>query len=321
MTSYRFRAQQDSPRLDKLLADTIPALSRSRARKLIQEGRVTLEGSRVKPTHPVTRGQEVTVKIPPQPDRLPLPEDFPVEFIHVEGSLAVVNKPPGLVVHPAAGSMAGTLVNALLFHLGPLPGEGQEDRPGIVHRLDKNTSGILVVARTQEALQYLQAEFARRRVSKEYLAITAGVPREKAGSITLAIGRHETKRKKMAAKLKGGREAATGYEVIEEFASHALVLARPLTGRTHQIRVHLRSLGTPVLCDSTYSRRGTVYASELLGGKRQKGEKPLLARQALHAHRLSFSHPQTGSRVSFEAPLPEDMRVTLEVLRSRRGNC
>jgi 23S rRNA pseudouridine1911/1915/1917 synthase len=316
--SHRIVAQHDCARLDKFLTESLPELSRSRARALIQEGSATLDGNRVKPTHRVRRGQEVIVTIGPEPQKELPPEDAPVDFVHVDDAIAIVNKPPGIVIHPGAGNplKAGTLVNALLYHLGPLPAQEQEDRPGIVHRLDKGTSGILVVARTIAALRFLQGEFSGRRVDKEYLAITAGVPRQQQGTITVGIGRHETKRKKMAAKLRGGRDATTAYEVVESFGSHALLLARPLTGRTHQIRVHLRWLGTPVLCDPTYSRKKSVCASELAGRKKGKGEKPVLSRQALHAKRISFNHPATGERVTFEAPLPEDMQDVLEILRS-----
>ena len=271
----------------------------------------------MKPHHEVSRGQEAVVRVPAPEACKPLAENMPVDFVHVDDTIAVVNKPAGLVVHPAAGNESGTLVNALLHHLGELPGEGQEDRPGIVHRLDKDTSGLIVVARTREALTRLQEDFARRKVNKEYLAITSGVPREPSGEITAAIGRHETKRKKMAAKAEGGRDARTDYQVLEDFRTHALARLKPLTGRTHQIRVHLRSLGTPVLCDATYSRRKSVTASELLGRRKCKGEPAILARQALHACRLSFVHPSTGERTEFEACLPADMERALEILRSR----
>jgi 23S rRNA pseudouridine1911/1915/1917 synthase len=173
---------------------------------------VTLDGRHVRPTHRVSRGQEIVLTIPPESREELQPEDRPVSFVHVDEFIAVVNKAPGVVVHPAAGNRSGTLVNALLFHLGALPAEGQEDRPGIVHRLDKGTSGLLVVARTPEALHFLQLEFAQRRVQKEYLAITAGVPRGHSGTVTAAIGRDETKRKKMAVKAYGGRKAVTRYE-------------------------------------------------------------------------------------------------------------
>jgi 23S rRNA pseudouridine1911/1915/1917 synthase len=315
--SRRIVVQSSSSRLDRFLASSLPGLTRSRARSLIEEGRVTLDGKCVKATHKVERGQEVVVLMPPAPDSRPQPQDMPVSFIHIDDSIAVVNKPPGLVVHPAAGNVSGTLVNALLYHLGPLPGEGQEDRPGVVHRLDKGTSGVLVVARTAEALRLLQEEFAARRVEKLYMSITDGVPHPASGSIDAPLGRHSTKRKRMAVKAQGGREARTTYEVVEDFSSHALLRLRPLTGRTHQIRVHLKSLGTPVLCDPTYSKRKSLYASELLRRRRGKDERPLLARPALHAFRLAFTHPGTGGRVSFEASLAEDMEQTLQVLRTR----
>jgi 23S rRNA pseudouridine1911/1915/1917 synthase len=317
--SRKVIAEKNSNRLDKFLADSLPDMTRSRARALIEQGKVTLNGKRVKPTQAVQRGQEVVVTIPPEPDSRPKPENLPVSFIHVDVSIALVNKPPGLVVHPAAGNLSGTLVNALLHHLGPLPGEEQEDRPGIVHRLDKGTSGILVVARTEESLRFLQQEFAQRRIEKTYVSITDGVPRSPSGTIDAPVGRHETKRKRMSVKVEGGRSALTTYKVVEDYETHALLHLMPQTGRTHQIRVHLKSLGTPVLCDPTYSRRKRLYASELLGKKKEKGEEPLLARSALHAFSLAFTHPQTGNRVSFEAPLADDMEQTVQALRMYAG--
>jgi len=314
---HRIIALKDCPRLDKFVAESMEGISRSLARSLIKQGRVTLEGRHVKHTHPVSRGEKVEVNVPPETSHAILPENLPVNFIHIDDAIAVVNKPAGMVVHPAAGNRTRTLVNALLYHLGPMPAEGQGDRPGVVHRLDKDTSGLLVTARTMESLRSLQSQFAARTVEKEYMAITSGVPGSKTGLITLAIGRHETKRKKMAAKREGGRAAQTRYEVLEDYSTHALVRLMPLTGRTHQIRVHLKSLGTPVLCDSKYSKKGIVRKSELLGQGKKKGEKPVLARQALHACRLSFDHPETGERTIFEAPVPGDMKAVLDLLRAK----
>lgn len=317
--SRRIIAQRSSSRLDKFLADSLPGLTRSRARSIIRDARVTLDGKLVKATHKVQCGQEVVVVLPPEPTGHPSPEDIALSFIHIDDYIAVVNKPPGLVVHPAAGNISGTLVNALLYHLGPLPHEGQEDRPGIVHRLDKGTSGVLVVARTAEALRLLQEQFAARRVEKLYISITDGVPRPASGSIDAPVGRHSTKRKRMSVKTAGGRDARTDYEVIEDFSSHALLRLRPHTGRTHQIRVHLKSLGTPVLCDPTYSKRKRLYASELSCLRKESDEQPLLARPALHACRLAFTHPGTGERVQYEASLAADMEQTLQVLRTHAG--
>jgi 23S rRNA pseudouridine1911/1915/1917 synthase len=315
---HKIVAQEDCPRLDKFVAEHLPEISRSKALTLVLKQLVTLEGRHAKPTHQVFKGQKVVVRISPEPEEIVGPEDMPVEFIYRDDFIAVVNKPPRLVVHPAAGNQTGTLVNALLYHLGPLPGEGQENRPGIVHRLDKDTSGVLVIARTAASLLELQRQFAQRKVEKEYRAITVGVPGQETGSITLPIGRDKTKRKKMVTKIDGGREAATSYEVLENYSTHALLRVLPLTGRTHQIRVHLRSLGIPVLCDSTYSKKGSVRECELLGKKREKGEKPVLSRQALHAHKLSFNHPETGERVMFETPLPADMQAVLDILRAHQ---
>jgi len=317
-TTYEIIAEDNYPRLDKFISDKIPELSRSKARVLIEQKLVTLDGRFVKPTYSLTAGQTVVVTVPPEPSEIPQPQNLPINFVYKDDHIAVINKQPDFVVHPGTGNKMGTLVNALLYHLGDLPSADQENRPGIVHRLDKNTSGLIVVARTKEALLALKKQFAERIVEKEYLAITDGIPLIKEGTINLGIGRHATKRKIMAAKAQGGREATTNYAVIDIFPKYALVLAKPLTGRTHQIRVHLKSIGTPVLCDSTYSRRNRVYAWELMKTSKNKGEEPLLARQALHAYKLSFLHPKTGKQVTYETDLPSDMQNVLDVLRSMR---
>ena len=238
---------------------------------------------------------------PPRPTHL-VPQDLPLDVVFEDDAVVVVNKPSGLTVHPGAGQPDGTLANALAWHLKDLPELGGSDRPGIVHRLDKETSGILVVARTELAQRRLSAAFAERTVGKTYLATVHGIPRDAAGHIDAPIGRMPNHRTKMTVR-EGGRDAQTGWKVAEAMPRHALVRCHPRTGRTHQIRVHLKHLGHPIVGDGLYGMPG------------HPGEDAT-ARLMLHAHRLEFPHPTSGERVAFEAPLPPEYEATLAALRS-----
>ncbi|MEX0765875.1 MAG: RluA family pseudouridine synthase [bacterium] len=287
-------------RLDAFLARHLPALSRSRIKTLIASGRVSLDGARAKPATPVRRGQRVEVEVPAQPRREVEPEPIPLDVLYEDGSLMVINKPAGLAVHPGAGRARGTLANAILARVPQL--RNDTDRPGIVHRLDKDTSGALVVAKTPEAQDVLQAQVAARTVDRRYVALVHGDVQQLEGTIAARIGRHPRRRTKMAVRP-DGREAVTRYRVVERFPGFTLIEARLLTGRTHQIRVHFAHLGHPVVGDPLYGGR-----RETLG----------LTRQALHAWRLGFTHPQTGNVMSFEAPLAEDIAQVLAWLRARK---
>jgi 23S rRNA pseudouridine1911/1915/1917 synthase len=305
-------------RLDRFLASQLPKISRSALKNLIKEGRITVEGQAKKAHHILREGEKVIVWLPRA--RLPCepqPQNIPLEILYEDESLLTINKQAGLVVHPAAGHEDDTLVNAVLYHIGSHKPDSLPQRQGIVHRLDRDTSGVMVVAKNQKACESLSAQFKSYQVKKSYLAITRGVPKTPSGTIALPIGRHQKKRKKMTVR-ENGRLAVTEYRVLEEFGDFALILSEPKTGRTHQIRVHLKSLGTPVLCDATYSRRSFLYESELRGEKRKSNEKPLIARQALHAKTLTVRHPLTGQVITFEAPLPADFQETLEALRRRK---
>ncbi|WP_168720262.1 RluA family pseudouridine synthase [Thermosulfurimonas marina] len=292
----------EGKRLDVFLSERLPGLTRSRIKRLISEGRVSIsEEGKIKPSRPVRAGEEILVRVPP-PEEVPLePEPVPLEILYEDEDLAVIVKPPGVVVHPAVGHLRGTLVHGLLGRLSGLSGVGGSLRPGIVHRLDKDTSGLMVVAKNDRAHLRLAAMFKGREVEKWYLALVHGVPEPRSGRITVPIGRHPVHRKKMLAGAPRGREAETFYRVREVFRKWALLEVRPVTGRTHQIRVHLSHLGHPIVGDVLY------------GGKRPGG--PPAARQMLHAWRLSFVHPVTGKRMVFEAPLPEDFENILEELR------
>ena len=281
------RCEGREERLDKLLAtDT---LTRSRAAALIREGQVSVNGIVVnQPSFKPRIGDEVVITLPESADSVNEAEDIPISILYEDDSLAVVIKPCGMVVHPAAGNESGTLVNALLFHLDRLSGIGGEKRPGIVHRLDKDTSGLLIVAKDDQAHAELSRQLSAREMEKHYLALVAGQMKGTDGSIDLPIGRSLKDRKKMAPRP-DGRSALTYWTVLDQRADRALLDVRLVTGRTHQIRVHMAAAGHPVLGDPLYAARGTPKAARLM----------------LHAWRLRFAHPKTGEELRFEAP-PEE---------------
>jgi 23S rRNA pseudouridine1911/1915/1917 synthase len=297
-----------SERLDTFLRGRFPAVSRGAIQRLIEQGHIRVNGRIVKPTHAPRAGEEVEVHWPEARPAEAQPEEMPLDILHEDDALLVLNKPPGLVVHPAAGHEEHTLVNALLHHCaGQLSGIGGVARPGIVHRLDKETSGCLVVAKNDETHLALSAQFATRKVEKVYHAILCGeLPRDR-GEIRAAIARHPSHRKRMAVNDDFGREARTGYQVLERLRGATLVEAILHTGRTHQIRVHFQFLGFPLVGDATYGNRQNQRLADLTGYT--------APRQMLHAHRLAFLHPQTAKRLSFEAPRPEDFLDAVAALR------
>ena len=296
-------------RLDRHLAVAFPELSRSRLSALIDEGHVRLDGRPAKPSARLRGGETVELLVPPPVPATPKPEDLPLSVLYEDADLVAIDKAAGMVVHPAAGNWEGTVVNALLYRVTDLSGVGGELRPGIVHRLDKETSGCLVVAKSEFALAKLQASFKAREVEKVYLALVHGQPKDEARVETL-YGRHPVHRKRFTSKVKEGKPALTLYKVRERFEGAAAVEVDLRTGRTHQIRVHLAETGHPLLGDALY------------GGKRKAPARVLeateaLGRQALHAWKLTFPHPRTGKRVALEAPLPADLQRALAVLRGR----
>jgi 23S rRNA pseudouridine1911/1915/1917 synthase len=298
-----------SERLDAFLRRQFPALSRGAVQRLIEQGHITVNGNPTKATHTPRAGEVVRIEFPEAQPAAAQPEDIPLEILFEDKSLLVLNKPSGIVVHPAAGNEEHTLVNALLHHCeGELSGIGGVARPGIVHRLDKETSGCLVVAKNDETHVALSAQFAGRTVEKFYLAIVCGIVPRDAGNIHAAIARHPTHRKRMAVHDDDdGRPAHTGYRVIERLNHATLVEAELHTGRTHQIRVHFQHLGFPVAGDDTYGQRQTKKLAELTHYK--------APRVLLHAHKLAFTHPSTGKKVKFTAPIPADMEDALKFLR------
>lgn len=310
----RLTARLDQPlRLDRFLADQLPDWSRTVLARLIEGGHVRVDGAPARPRTPVGRGEAVEVDLPDLDAPVLLAEDIPLTVLHRDDAVLVLDKPAGMTVHPAGGAGGGTLVNALLGACGDLPGDAA--RPGLVHRLDKGTSGVMVVALTARALEGLAGQFRRRSVEKEYLAVVWGRPAQDQGVVSLPLGRKPGHRTRQAVRMEGGRASQTEWRVLERYPGHAQVLARPRTGRTHQIRVHMTALGHPILCDADYGGGGPVTASELAGERSSPGERPVLARPFLHARRLVFDHPVSGLRMGFESPPPADLAATLDVLR------
>jgi 23S rRNA pseudouridine1911/1915/1917 synthase len=299
-------------RLDRWLARHVAGQSRSRLQALIEQRHVTVDGAAGRASARLRAGQRVRVAIPEPAAAVPAPEAIPLAIVHEDAHLVVIDKPAGLVVHPGAGRDSGTLVNALLHHVRDLSGVGGVLRPGIVHRLDRGTSGLLVVAKDDATHRELARQFASREVEKEYLALVLGVPQRKQATIAAPIGRDPVQRKKMSVRASRGREARSQYAVVEAFDGAALLRVRIMTGRTHQIRVHLASLGHPVAGDATYG--GTRPPSSRRSAARQALRN--LVRPALHAARLAFTHPATGARVAFESPLPADLAGVVGELRA-----
>jgi len=296
-------------RLDRLLATRLAALSRSRLKQLVEAGRVTMGGATVRdPSLRVKPGQVFELSLPPPVADRPQPQAMDLAIVHEDEHLLVLDKPAGLVVHPAPGNPDQTLVNALLAHCGEsLAGIGGVKRPGIVHRLDKDTSGLMVVAKTELAQTRLAADFAARRINRAYHAVTWGVPRPGEGEISSLIGRSPSNRKKMAVLRSGGKPAVTRYKVLRAFKdAAALVECRLATGRTHQIRVHLSERGHPLIGDRTYGNTRSLARLRTLPPA-VRAVAAAFPRQALHAVLIGFRHPASGDYVQFISPLPKDI--------------
>lgn len=296
--------QAEGIRLDVWLHETMPALSRARIQGLIRDGMITINGARTVPRKSLHAGMTVCVRIPPTVPVETVAQDIPLSILHEDSDIIVVDKPPGLVVHPAAGHADGTLVNALLYHCRDLAGVGGERRPGIVHRLDKDTSGAMVVAKHDAAMDALVRQFSNREVRKEYLALVRGIPLPAEGSVETLVGRSRHDRKKMSARPATGRTAVTHYCLIEALEGAGLLRVTIETGRTHQIRVHMAHLGHAILGDTQYGSRSMNPAG---------GITP--PRQMLHAALLGLKHPRTNRRMKFRAPIPADMQQAIEALR------
>jgi 23S rRNA pseudouridine1911/1915/1917 synthase len=294
-------------RLDTFLRAKFPAVSRGTLQRLMEEGHILVDGKSVKPNHSPRAGQTVSIHWPQPRPAEAQPQEIPLDVLFEDKDFLVINKPAGMVVHPAAGHDDSTLVNALLHHCaGQLSGIGGVARPGIVHRLDKETSGCLVVAKTDSAHMALAEQFAGRSLEKIYHALVCGVMPDDSGDIEAAIARHPTHRKRMAAVDKG-REAHTSFEVLERMKHVTFVEAGLHTGRTHQIRVHFQHIGFPIVGDFVYGKRHNVRIVDETGCE--------VSRQMLHASRIALKHPRTKKQMKFEAPLPKDFQAALKCFR------
>lgn len=297
-------------RLDAFLRSRFPAMSRGAVQRLIEQGHIRVDGRPVKATHHPRAGERVEIEWPAPQPATARPQEMPLEILFEDDDLLVLNKPPGVVVHPSVGHEESTLVNALLHHCdGKLSGIGGVARPGIVHRLDKETSGCLVIAKNDPTHLALSTQFAGREVEKIYHAIACGAVAPAKGDIRAAIARHPTHRKCMAVTDGGGRDAWTSYRVLESLEGATLVEAVLHTGRTHQVRVHFKHLGFPLVGDLTYGRRQNARLTESTGHT--------APRQMLHAQKLAFRHPGTERRLAFESPWPEDFQETIERLKAK----
>lgn len=303
MEYFTFAAEKEDAgqRIDVFLADNMEALSRSGIQRLLEQGHIRLNGGGVKANYRLREKDVMDIEIPEAKETEILPENIPLDILYEDEAVIVVNKPQGMVVHPAPGHYTGTLVNALLFHCGDgLSGINGEKRPGIVHRIDKDTSGVLMAAKTNAAHQFLAEQLAQHSITRKYNAIVFNGFSEDAGTVDKPIGRSPQERKKMAITEKGGRRAVTHYKVLERLEKFTLIEAQLETGRTHQIRVHMASIGHPLLGDLVYGPKKQPFS---------------LAGQTLHARVLGFQHPLTGKYMEFEAPLPPYFETLLERLR------
>jgi len=289
-------------RLDVFLAENLEE-SRSFLQKGILEGWVKVNGACVKPNYKLKAQDHITVNVPPPTQPSIAPENIPLDIIFEDGDILVVNKPRGMVVYPAPGNFSGTLINAALFHTKDLSMRAGAMRPGIVHRLDKDTSGVIVLAKTDSAHKNIAMQLKNRQVTKVYRALVWGKVQEDAATINAPIGRHQVFRTKMQVTLKNSREAVTHFKVLERFKDFTLLELTIETGRTHQIRVHMQYIGHPVVGDPVYSKRKAPFN---------------IQGQALHAYKLGFCHPSTGQYMEFTAPIPDDMKAILEFLRKEK---
>ncbi|MFB0552121.1 MAG: RluA family pseudouridine synthase [Phycisphaerae bacterium] len=303
-------------RLDKYLHNRFSNLSRRFIQDAIRAGSIKVNGKIAKQSYKLNPGDKIDLTLPEPPSKEILPEDIPLNIIYEDSCLIVLNKQPGILVHPARGNTHGTLVNALVFYSDELSSGLGEFRPGIVHRLDKNTTGVMVVAKDDTTQWKIARQFEHRQVNKNYLAIVHGTPELTADRIKVPLGIHPRIREKYAIRPEIGKEAITFYEVLEPFRGFSLLRLTPETGRTHQIRVHLSYIKHPIVADDMYG--GSVVYPWQLADAEPAVQQPVISRVALHAYMLEFKHPKTDEMVKFEAPLPEDMQNLLNMLRKYR---
>jgi 23S rRNA pseudouridine1911/1915/1917 synthase len=306
-----------SDRIDKYLSHRFPDYSRTFIQKLIKDGGIIANGNPVKSSYTPVPGDRIVAKIPTLRKERIEPEEIDLDIIYEDEWLIVVNKPSDIVVHPSRGHQSGTLVNGVAYHCKKLSERGGALRPGIVHRLDRDTTGVILMVKDESVHEEIARQFEHRKVKKEYVAICEGHVELDSDIIEARIGNHPRAKEKMSVRPDTGKTAKTIYKVAERIGNFTIIRCFPHSGRTHQIRVHLRHLGHPVVCDAQYGHRKTIYLSDLTGGEHHPAEKPLLARQALHARRLTIYHPELGKDMTFEAELPADMRSFIDALRDQ----
>lgn len=295
----------ESARCDKYIAECVEGVSRSYIKRLFEDGKILVNNAPKSASYKLKAGDVISFSLPEAEEIDAIPEDIALDIVYEDDELLVINKPRGMVVHPAPGNSTGTLVNAVLFHCnGKLSGINGKMRPGIVHRIDKDTTGLLVVAKTNDAHQFLSDQLTDRSLSREYYALVHGNIKEDSGMVDAPIARSENDRKKMTVTYKNSREAVTDFFVEERFGIYTLVRCKLRTGRTHQIRVHMKHIGHPIVGDKTYG---------------VKKEEFNLTGQLLHAGKIGFIHPVTNEKVYYTAPLPEDFEKVLSLLRARSG--
>ena len=316
---FTIRGRVSTRRLDQYLAAALPDFSRTFLQRLIRDGHVLVNGQPEKPSYAIRRGDRIDVAIDLPEGPAVAGEDIPLDILYEDEHLLAINKPPDMVVHPAKGHQSGTLVNALVGYTQTLSSVYGELRAGIVHRLDRDTSGVILAVKTDAAHTALARQFEARTVEKHYVAVVEREPELDADLIDVPLGRSRHHPEAVAVVRRGGKSARTIYRVQRRFRGFAQLDVELLTGRTHQIRVHLAHIGHPVVADGTYGTRHALYRSELLGEKPGEDEAPLIERQALHAHRIAIAHPATGERMEFTAPLPDDIRRLLAALEELRG--
>ena len=305
-------------RIDRYLASRLPDYSRTFLQKLVKEGAVLVNGRTVKSSYDIQKGDFISVRVPVLEESKIVPEDIPIDIVYEDDYLMLINKPYDMVVHPAGRHHCGTVVNALAFHCQNLSQVNGPLKAGIVHRLDRDTSGIMLTIKSDAVHSQIAMQFEKRSVKKEYLAVVEGELMLDSDEISLPIARHIIDSQKMAVRHDIGKEAVSIYEVVERFRGYTLVKVMPKTGRTHQIRVHMRAIGHPVVADFMYSSQESCYLSDLLQKEREEGELPIIDRQALHAHRIEFFHPIHNKKMEFEVDLPDDISALVKTLRDVR---
>ncbi|MFP4177028.1 MAG: RluA family pseudouridine synthase [Planctomycetota bacterium] len=313
--SFDISSSPTIDRIDAYLAERFPDYSRSFIKTLINDGGILVNGEAIKPAYTPRRGDHVTANVPVQRGDPVQPENIELDIIYEDRWIIVLNKAPDMVVHPSRGHQTGTLLNGVAHHCKHLSQHGGDLRPGVVHRLDRDTTGAIVMIKDDAVHEEIARQFADREVKKEYLAICEGRMELDQDLIEARIGDHRRHRTKMAIRPDVGKKAQTAYEVVERLLDFTIVRCYPRSGRTHQIRLHLRHAGYPIVCDRDYGVREEIFRSDLTGSEHPPGEDPLLWRQALHARRLTLYHPERKEQMTFEAPVPPDIMSLVNTLR------